>query len=272
MRLFQVLFTLGMLLFPLVFMLFVRPRRDDLDRALIRRRRVRLWLATGTALVVFGVLVLWLRREWADRGLWALFFPLWFAFAMPLFQALRPESARAHPPGPSRAARLAPRHVVVPLAWHVPAWTFLGLGVSAVAARWATHGLPRSAASWILPLCLLAGALFPVVTTPLLLRHLGDEAEPMDEAGSPEIAAAYDSLRRSRVKAFVTLEIAMTALFAGLAAAVAWIPSPAFLGVAGGVGGTIVGIGGAVFGVRAGAQRMRILRMLEERTTVRPGA
>ena len=69
----------------------------------------------------------------------------------------------------------------------------------------------------------------------------------------------------ARAWGFYWLDIAMVFLFSAMPLAAVWAPvtGPA-LGAVGGIGGSLVGLGGAFFGIRMGVQRMRIKEHLEE--------
>jgi uncharacterized membrane protein len=273
---FRIPFTLAMLVFPLAFTLFFRPRPES-DLGRVRRRRRNLCLATVAALGIYGLLLagrftgslaFWRElprmmtwSDFPDEIGWVLFFPLWFAFAMPLFAALRPESASPWPEGaPARSAALVVRtDPAIPARHWVVAWAVWGAALAVLLAWGETSGRILFTAT-----IFLAGGAFPLALSMLVLPRMRHEPEPLDPAGSDELLAAYARLREDRTRAMFWLAVLMSALFTAMALAVCFFPSRGgLLGVIGGVGGTLVGIGGAVVGVRMGQRRMEIRRLLD---------
>lgn len=279
---FHVVLTTVLLLLPAVVTACYRPSAAA-DRAKVRRRRLAMGLATAGAFAVYGFLLLaesrgwlgfWRRIPWALRWsrspteiAWALQFVLWWPFGVRLLVALRPEAARPHPDSPSRTAALTPRAAEqdLPSGAFVPGWILVCFAAGLILTR-ALRGETAAATPggwWPVVLC-LAGAAFPLVLTPLVLRLSTREPEPLDPAASAELVDAYARLRRLKARAFAGTAIASAALFAGLAVAVAYVGDGATLGLVGGVGGTVLGLAGATFGIVAGNERMRIRRRLQE--------
>lgn len=276
---FRITFTLAMLLLPAAFTLFFRPR-PDADAKRIRTRRRNLWLATAGALALYGLMLHgrhfgWLGfwaglprvttwSEFPDEIAWVLCFPLWFAFAMPLFTALRPEAATPYPEGTSaRSASLFVRTgSPIPTRHWVIAWAVWG-AATAVFIAWSLTSAASGRLLFMAGL-FLAGGAFPLVVSMLVLPRMGREPEPLDATGSEELRAAYRRLRAARPRAMFWLTVLMSVLFSAMALAVAFFPDRgALLGVIGGVGGSLVGVGGAVVGVRMGLHRMEIKRLLD---------
>jgi predicted permease len=90
---------------------------------------------------------------------------------------------------------------------------------------------------------------------PRVLRSMLREPEPMDAAGSRDLAELYAAQRRRRVLGMFWLNgVAGPLVIGGIFALVTWFPnSGAILGIIGGVGGTALGIAGAVFGLQGTA-------------------
>jgi hypothetical protein len=95
---------------------------------------------------------------------------------------------------------------------------------------------------------------------PQMLRAMRTEPEPMDAAGSRELADLYAAQRRRRVLGMFWINgVAGPLAIAGTFALAVWFPDlGGWWGVVGGVGGSVVGIGGGIFGVRMLAERARI--------------
>jgi hypothetical protein len=279
---FHAVFAAAMILFPVAVSWLYRAHGNGVDRALLRRRRIALHLATLGALVLLGALLAgdaigwW--SAWADLPRfmtwsdspsqlgWILFFPLWFAFAMPVIAAARPETVSPRGGGAVRTASLAPRtgSVAMPVTHRIAALALFLAGAGVVALAVARGDAPRAA---LAALFLLGGGLPSLVVTPAALRGLAFEPEPLDPTGSPELVEAYARHRAAKVRGLASLSVVLVALFAGLAACVVlWPDRPAVLGIAGGLGGTAVGIAGAALGVRTSAERERIRRTLDRLT------
>ena len=276
----NLILTVSLLLLPLVFSLFYRPRPEDLAQqrvhpGRVRRLRRRLYRWTGVAL--WAYLVLGFMRDsalltwWKDLPwimnlgkplhelMWLAFFPLWFAIAMPLLVACRPEAATPYPRA-TRTALLVPRDrspVVPKLAW-------AGLAVlcfatlSACLLHWPAQ-VHKATTLGVLLLVMLASLLLSMLSAGAVLR----EAEPLDPAGSPELRAAYARLRQAKAWGFFGLCASLMLLLAGMAFMTAFELERAFVYVAA-VGGSLIGIGGAAFGVVMSNRRMAIKRRLDE--------
>ena len=95
---------------------------------------------------------------------------------------------------------------------------------------------------------------------PRILRSMLLEPEPMDAAGSAELAELYARQRRRRVLGmFWLMGVAAPLFMSSLYALITWFPADgATLGIIGGVGGSLLGLVGAVFGMTMSAERMKI--------------
>jgi hypothetical protein len=271
---FRPIFTTLMLALPAVFMLFFRPRPGaDVDHRRIRRLRAALWIATAACIgAYFGLRALsaagaldWWKSiprlfTWSDSPdeiAWVLFFPLWFALAMPLLAAVRPSATSPYPDSARRVAALAPRALARPVrARHwLFGWAIWAAAVVAVAVALAS-GRDAVLAALLVPL----GAM-PVALGPLTVRMTLREPEPLDPAGSQDLLDSYARHREAKAWGLFWLQTALTAIASLLPAAVAW-QWP--LGLAFAIGGSLVGLLGAAFGVHMGVQRMRIRERLDE--------
>ena len=277
---FRIVFTLSMLLFPAAFTLFYRPRPDS-DLALVRRRRRRLFVATAAALAVYGLLLAGRFEGWfafwaglpgwmtwgesPDGIAWILCFPLWSVFAMRLFLALRPEAASPYPAASGqRAASLAPRPTaaLIRRRWWLVVWGIWIAAVIAIALRGTAEEMTRL--RWTMAALFLGGAAFPPLLAAFVLPMAGQEPEPLDPQGSEELRSAYERLRATKVRGLFGMLATMSLLFTALAAGYVFLPdASAALGAVGGIGGALVGIAGAVFGVRVSHRRMEIKRLLD---------
>jgi hypothetical protein len=263
---FNRLFPPFMVLFPLVFVLCTRAHpkraRDDAPR-----RMQRLWLVTLIALALHLVVQPWLESNPGSlevlRRAWPLvlgtggFMMIWFAFAMPALQAKHPgwrNLPNQGSPEPVRSASLTPRNTTSPISrgtW-IMGWTLFGLCTGAIG--WAiTEGAPS-----VLLLSIAWWLGFSVYGS----RASQVEAEPMDAAGSPELAEAWASLRS--FKAWCFFSIGLLAMLGFAAVAVVTVYAPQSAGMSGAVLGTAGGIAGGVFGTVASIRRARINALLQE--------
>jgi len=281
MSLFQVVFTLGMLLLPAVFMLFYGPRpRPDVDGARVRRLTRLLWGWTGVAVATYGALIAlrlsgatagWMELpRWMTLGrqpdelAWLMFFPLWFCLAMRLLVATRPEAGSAYAQsaadGPvRRSASLRPRDRSSPISlrhWIV-GWVILAIATTVVLWR----GMQDDGSENAFAVLSLAVAALPLVIGPWGVRMAMREPEPMDARGSAELASAYARHRTAKAWGLYLLCVLLMALACGATV----MPMTSGTGaLAGGILGSLVGIAGAAFGVTMGNQRMRIRRLLDK--------
>src|SRR5690606_30449404 len=138
----RVAFPAFMLVAPLAFVLAMRMfSPPQVVPAHVRRARVLswfLWCGTIVSLAAFGVAHLYLRWNLAMQVM-HLFFPLWFALAMPLVKLLHPNVFQTHPHDrPVRSAALVPRELENPIpraAWLVP-WVLWASGLALLMWAW----------------------------------------------------------------------------------------------------------------------------------------
>lgn len=286
-RLLMLAFVPVMLLLPLAIAL-VTPNRaaDAAARGAVRGRLYVLAVATLVALsfwlglLLTGLSVPWMR--WIADSSWTLIIPLWALLAMPI---LRLKSA-AHagdplPYGTVRTASLVNRERQNPVTgwmWTVATLVCLA-GPVAVAARglWPFTGDPAvdsiDRTQWLIFLGATLLGPIELLVLPVILRAMLVAPEPMDAAGSPELAAMYARERRRRVLGLFWLVGTAGPAFLGvLFALVTWFPaSGGGWGLVGGVGGTFLGVLGATFGISMSAERARIaeFRARLERSTAR---
>ena len=198
--------------------------------------------------------------------LWVLFFPLWFAMAMPLLQACGYGANKDK--ATIRSASLVNRPATNPVprsAWIPPGVIWL-IAVALVVAALNDESAKGDTTAW-----LAFGLLVTVVpmTTlflgPWAVRMSLQEPEPLDPSGHPQLLDAYERLRRVKAWGFYGLTVAMLLLFCILLPLMAWHGAQgATIGIFGGVSGSLVGIGGATFGVMMSARRQAVRRLLED--------
>jgi hypothetical protein len=283
-RILMLIFVPVMLVVPLVFAALVPNRAVD-DSARIKARGLMTVLALSTAVL----LAVWLGLVLVGRGLsggmiiagfwWPWFFPLWFGFAMPLIRAKNPGWGLAKQEalggsGAVRTASLVNRERESPVTramWAMAVVANLA-GIAAIAARglmpfpMESSGAGDEAAAaaqrlqWQLFLGLSCLGPIGLLWLPKMLRAMRTEPEPMDAAGSRELADLYAAQRRRRVLGMFWINgVAGPLAIAGTFALAVWFPDlGGWWGVVGGVGGSVVGIGGGIFGVRMSAERAKI--------------
>ena len=268
MDVFDLVFTLMMVMFPAVFTLFVRKRttpagQDDTPGTGLAALTQRLWLWTAVAVISYLVLYGWRAREVAYY-MWFAFFPLWFILAMPVLRAKNPgwgPTSRS----PVRSARLERRDVLPKQ---------LRFGWFALAALWvlllavAVLGLVLTASEpphwWLLGFSLMAGG-------ELWLMHWATrrsliEPEPVPQNETTEIREARASLRNLKMVGWLAAAAVTMLIFAIPPALLIWMGNDALTVaiVIGAGGGVAAGIGGAVFGVLADLRRAKINRLCLE--------
>jgi len=269
MRYFDFFFPLVMILFPVIISIFIRPHPDPKDPdpqatvARITMLRKRLWLGTAAALIVFLGVYSMLSTQVA-AFFWMLWFPLWFAGAMPLLQA-KDRGWRSIERPATRAATLERRDVAPP-----------GLGIARLMA-------------WILWLALLVLAVWPLFRGQtdwssagflmfsafgagwLLMGGYGTrlstlEPEPMDVGASQELLRGYEDLRRFKIWGwFAVSTMAMLAFSVPPVLLVLdperWLYTAIWVGAG---GGALVGLLGGVFGFTADIRRTRLTRLYQD--------
>lgn len=274
------LFTIAMLISPIVFALSVRPTDDpDADPATAERKLFILVLATVAAIGV--TLLVW--RTFGVRPAvytWPLFFPLFFFLAMPAMRAKNPAWGQPHNAQPAvRTASLTGDRAhtsPIPKSLWIIAWALCAAGIIAIALRPLLSDMPDAGLStpqwrqWLVAL-IVSATMAPtmLLTLPLGIRAAMREPEPMDASRSPELASAYTSLRNAKAWFFAGLFLTMAIAMTGAMVALAWIDGVAAhqaLGWAGAIGGSLLGVTGAAGGIYIDRRRVRvntILRRLE---------
>lgn len=293
---FIAVFSPGMILFPLFFVLAVPTKvQEDQARQTARQRQSLLAICTAIAFSISIGLTIAARQtrnplfDQGSRMAWLLFFPLWFGLGMRAVVAKNPAWGAVCQPGsaegpPVRTASLKPRHRENPVRkWHwavmvaatVVPLTFLAIrgtfpfapaGPAADAAhyRWALL-------TGIFGICMLI--TLPIV--PLSIRMSLVEPEPLDPSGSSELEAMYTAERRKRILSlFWLLGVAQPIMLGALFNAMVWGVSASgrTLGIIGAVGGTCIGLAGSMLGIVATLHRVRIAEAkarLESTTNVR---
>ena len=291
-RLFMLIFVPVMLLFPLVFAALVPNRAAD-DSARIKARGMLLTLAMSTAALLaiwVGLVLTGLRFNFAMviAGFWwPWFFPLWFFLAMPAIVAKNPHwgwtVGGGSASGGVRTASLVNRERTSPVTramWAVPITLFVvilaaiavrgllpfGVGpypddsaVDPEAARVMYADTERS--RWLFSLIVFASVYgFLLAILPGSLRRTLSEPEPMDAAGSPELAQLYAAQRRKRVLGlFWGTGVLLPACIGSFSVLQAWFPNAGSMwGLIGGIGGSVLGICGVIFGTRMTVERAKI--------------
>jgi len=233
---------------------------DESDSPKTAARRIR----ELPAVAAFLALQFWVSTEIA-YFLWVACFPLWFAGAMPLLQAKDRGWQPLHRPAGTRAATLQRRdlepaslQVARKVAWG--GWlALLAVTLWAFATRsesWAfawTLIFPLMGGGW-----LAWGAYFGRMATL--------EPEPIDVSASPELAQGYADFRNFKLWGWFTLSVLAMLAFSttslllaldgsGLMTTAIWI---------GAGGGSMVGVLGGAFGVRADLYRTRLNRLYQD--------
>ncbi len=281
-----------MLLFPMVFAALVPNRAAD-DSARIKARGLLLVLAISTAVLLaiwLGLVLTGARFPGAMMiaGFWwTWFFPLWFLLAMPAIVEKNPylgwTAGGGSASGEVRAASLVNRerqNPVTRVLWSVPVILFVLLlaaiaarglmpfgvgpypGDSAVnpeAARVAYADAERS--RWLLTLIVFGSVFgFLLAMLPRSLRRTLAEPEPMDAAGSVELAYLYQRQRRKRVLGlFWSCGTVLPLVIGTLSVLQVWFPSERSIwGLVGAIGGSLLGLGGAIFGTWMTIDRAKI--------------
>ncbi len=116
---------------------------------------------------------------------------------------------------------------------------------------------------WMIFLGVACMAPLGLLWLPVVLRSMLREPEPMDAAGSAELAALYAWQRRRRILGMFWLNgVAAPLVLGGIFALATWFPDVGgFWGIVGGVGGTALGIIGAIYGFMMTAERAKIAQV-----------
>jgi hypothetical protein len=276
-NLFMLLFVPTMLVAPLAFALCIRSKAaSPAQEADVRRATVVLIIAT---IVALG---LWLGATVAGtatrnpilmhgaRFLWVLFFPLAFGFAMPLVRLKNPAWGEGAPTGAIRTASLVNRRRCSPIG--ASTWTALALLWVAipvvVAARWFAGPFPDDSAQFIWSVVLATAvlqSLLLAIVLPISVRAILIEPEPLDAAGSPDLARLYEELRTTKLRGMVLLLGAAMPIVMGTAFVLfAWFQMHGTVAWIGAIGGTAIGLAGAWFGTAMSIRRVRIAELRSE--------
>jgi hypothetical protein len=177
---------------------------------------------------------------WAMGGFWLLS----LGFTMPLMRR-----ASLNWPALPRGASLKPRRVELfrgAFVWPLVAWAVVA-AVTLIAAG-------DRPLAWLNPALSLAMLLF----LPRWMRALVAEPEPLGGADPAGLAKRYEAFRRQRVRIAYGLAVTLALFLAG-----GWIALPARTGAwAGALGGSALGLWGALYGTWADAQRYLLRREL----------
>jgi hypothetical protein len=294
-RLAMLIFPPLMLAFPWVFAILVPNRvTENSGRIQVRGQMQVLALSTMTLLAIWlGLVLASLNFPLAfsiANFWWGWFFPLWFLFAMPAIAAKNPTwSGNSRPAAEANGLRTASlvnrerRSPVTRAMWLIPISVYL-LFLVAIAARGlmpfpagdiaadttAEPAVSRVAAAsaerfrWLISLAVYGGVFgFLLALLPYSLRLSLIEAEPLDAAGSVELAELYERQRRKRVLGLFWGSGVLLPFCLGLFGTLQiWYPDLGSLwGLVGGIGGTLLGIAGALFGIQMTIERARIAEL-----------
>lgn len=263
-----------MILGPALWLTLLRtPPGVAVDERQLRRLTAWVWICTALASALYVVLhFLW--PNFPRPMMLGAVAPA-FSLTMRAIPLKNPDWGGHNPQSAARSASLVRRSGSSPIGrWH---WTLaFGLSIGlllAVLARvlWPFAETAESNEWIVWGSALLTVSFGPgmVALTLWAVRRTREESEPRDPAAGPELAENYARLRDFRARCFYWLfGIVMPGVMGSLAVAMAWAPLNrnlgGWLGMAGGVGGTLMGFAGAVFGTVASLRRVRINRELRE--------
>jgi len=233
------------------------------DDAAAKERRV--YLLTALALGLHAAAMTLFETSQAGRGSaqagWVMgfsmfaFFHLWFGQAAPALAARSPGWRNPQGEAVQRSASLAPRHVQ--RASTVPR--------SALLVGWMLYGVATGLTIWSVVQGLHASILVGLIWWPGFVwgvRAVRTEAEPRDAAGSAELEQAYSDQRRFRAWGFYWLGVLGTAAMSvAFVAAAMDLPG---VGLSGAIGGSLIGLVGAVMGTMASFRQAKINGLLHE--------
>lgn len=270
-----------MLLTPLLFVLLY-PKKLDSDAQKLQARSSIFWLGIATAFS----LALWLA--WLTASLVApqhpffrfhhfasmLFFPLWFAMAMPACAALNPNAFKPLTPGqaPTRTASLVNRQSQNPIGkfhWLLNGTVMALLMVGIISRCFfpfaEVEGRSVELTRWVISFAIFTAlCLFTFLFFPAGIRSMLEEPEPLDPHGSPELQRLYQENRTSKIRGMFWLLGCAVPWLMGimmLAQAWAWPGLGTSLGVAGAVAGTTLGVAGAWMGTAATFRAMKVAEL-----------
>lgn len=232
-----------------------------------------------TALALFGTVCLAAVGAVAAAPwpLWvsgmAGFHVVWWIGARPLHRrdaeavaaevaAATEDSAPATQPSSRRVASLVSRDEAVPVPgalWAVPAAVLV---LSAAALWWGLAERDADDARALVATSLWLGGASFLAAWGFWARAQRRSPQDLSRASDPaHVDALCREFRRFVVRGLFAGTVFATTVFAGAAAAAAWLgdDATALLGWAGGLGGALVGVWGAVFGALADRRRRAIL-------------
>jgi hypothetical protein len=265
---FEIVFVVGMLIWPAAFTQLVRRQASlpsTAEQAEIAIKQRRLWLWTAIAVGVYVALRLGGGVPLV-HFMWIACFPLWFLLAVPLLRAKDP-GWRGVPQRSTRSAALIRRDLLpkpIAQAWVVLTIVWFGLTLAAVAGI--VMGAPGAPLRWLIIFPLTAGgevALFFWCCKRSLI-----EAEPSVAEETSEIRAAREHLRRIKLYGWLGAAAASVVVFTAPALILIWWGESALMPalIVGAGGGGLVGIGGGVFGTLADLRRVKLNRLCIEHT------
>lgn len=162
---------------------------------------------------------------------------------------------------PLRAASLTSRRTASPLPSWV--WALLWLPwvvtLAYLAIVWADAPERDRLVAVLILSCQVPGLVVAMFTPRLVLR----EPEPLAPEGGKDLAPLYRRYRQRRLVGFFVLCAVMSLAFSGAAFALLRASfAEETLGLLGAVGGSLIGLAGAAFGVWNGLERLKISREL----------
>ncbi len=161
-----------------------------------------------------------------------------------------------------RAASLTSRRTASPLpSW---AWPLLWLPWVATLAYltvvWSDAPERERLVAVLILACQIPGLVVAMFTPRLVLR----EPEPLTPEGGKDLTPLYRRYRRRRLVGFFVLCAVMSLAFSGMAFALLRASfAEETLGLLGALGGSLIGLAGAGFGVWNGMERLKIGRELQ---------
>jgi hypothetical protein len=255
-------FTLFMILFPALFTLFVRTAADS-EKSLQGRKLARLlWLFTGIAVAVYLSVSRW--QPQAAYFMWFSFFPLWFLLAMPLLRVRNPGWGPLER-GARRSASLV-RRDLLPAEFRVGwiAITALWGLLFCVSVAGLAVAVSKPAQWWLLVFNLAAGGELWLLHW--AMRRSLIEPEPASPGDSEELRAERESFHRFKLHGWLGVAASTMLVFSLPSLLLIWYGEAALawaIGIGAG-GGTLIGIGGGVFGTLASIRRAKINRLYIE--------
>ncbi|MHC4406172.1 MAG: hypothetical protein ACYTG0_41585 [Planctomycetota bacterium] len=268
---FFVVWTLFMILSPLAFAVLFRPRLQQAgpgdEAAQARLRRSWRVLIGGTLVVLVLYAAAAICWPFWSFVTWVAFFPLWFGGTMPLIAAKYPSLGRMHPAEvPIRTASLKPRRLedLISRGWWVIPWAVWAVGLACF--FWWRPAGDADWFGWQLTLGLhgLTGLL--LLFMPTVFRLGVREAEPLDAGGSAGMREGYESLRRLRIRGLFVMLVGIIVMSTGINTLIGCklVPLSPWLGVIGGIVGTVFGIASGAFGTMCSLKRARLADRLRQ--------